>query len=188
VLHGLTSTLQQTASVTGGVGPAERYRLDAQRAENDGDLVGATNALRLALAIDPDREDLRRAHRRLYGQLAASLADTYRKQARYEEEQERWAEAALSWSRVVEGCPEDAHAARCAARALLLAGGDLKRAKNYAHRAVELQPDDPLAHRVLGRIFLKADMRLNARRELEAAAKLDPSDEMVENLLRELKG
>ena len=46
-----------------------------------------------------------------------------------EEQHDRWAEAALSWSRVVEGRPQDANAARRAAHALLKAGGDLKRAK-----------------------------------------------------------
>jgi tetratricopeptide (TPR) repeat protein len=172
--------------LTGG-DPVERYLRAAQESEGAGDLVGATNALRLALAEAPEREDLKAEHRRLHALMMASLASTYEKQARYEEQQGRWANASLSWSRVSEGRPQDAEAAWRAARALVEAGGDLKQAKRLGERAVQLAPEDPVARRVLGRVFLQAGMRLNALRELQTAAKLDPSDEIVKNLLRELK-
>jgi curved DNA-binding protein CbpA len=186
-LRGLTSSLKQAASHTGGVGTVDRYLRDAKQAESGGDLLGATNALRLAAAMEPGREDVQREHGRLKRALAARMADTYRKQAEYEERLGEWKAAGLSWARVCEGCPDDAVAARRAARALLEAEGDLKRAKQFAQRAVELDPDNVFGRRVLGHIFLKAGMKLNARRELEAASKLDPSDEIVKNLLREAK-
>jgi hypothetical protein len=37
------------------------------------------------------------------------------------------------------------------------------------------------------RVLLAAGMRLNARRELEKAVKLDPQNEMIKNLLREAR-
>ncbi|MCZ7687560.1 MAG: hypothetical protein M5U28_56000 [Sandaracinaceae bacterium] len=40
--------------------------------------------------------------------------------------------------------------------------------------------------RALGRVYIAAGLALNARRVLQRAAALDPSDEMVENLLRDL--
>jgi hypothetical protein len=36
-------------------------------------------------------------------------------------------------------------------------------------------------------VYLGAGLKLNARRELEKAAKLDPSDEMIKNLLKEAR-
>ena len=50
-----------------------------------------------------------------------------------------------------------------------------------------LDPDSFDAYKTLGTIFHLAGMALNARRALERAAELDPSDHMVENLLRELR-
>ncbi|HJL20961.1 MAG TPA: tetratricopeptide repeat protein, partial [Polyangiaceae bacterium LLY-WYZ-15_(1-7)] len=65
--------------------------------------------------------------------------------------------------------------------------GDLRVAKDLAQRAVELAPKSLPARILLGRIFIAAGMKANAKRELEEAAKLDPKDEIVKNLLRELK-
>ena len=39
---------------------------------------------------------------------------------------------------------------------------------------------------MLGKVYIAAGLKLNARRVLQAAAKMDPSNEMVENLLRDL--
>ncbi len=186
LLRGLASSLKQVAAVTGGVDRADRHVEDARRAEAEGNLVSAANSLRLALALAPDREDLAADYERLSRMVAASLAETYEKQAQYEEQAGRWAEAAISWSKVCEGRAGDGAAHRRAAVALLEAGGDLSKAKVYAQRAVDLMPEDAKARRALGRVFSAAGMTLNAKRELEKAAKLDPGDEMVKNLLREL--
>lgn len=185
LLRGLARSLRQAASFTGGLDRTQRYLNEATEAEAKGNLVAATNALRLAVTLAPDRRGLVERYESLNRRLAVSLADTYEKQARYEERNRRWPEAALSWSKVCEGKPTDPSAHMWAARALLEAGKDLSRAKVLAERAVELQ-DGAEARAVLGRVFLAAGMELNARRELEIAATLDPGDQMVENLLRQL--
>ena len=188
LLKGLATSLKRAAAVTGGVDRTERHVATAREAEASGDLVGAANSLRLALALAPDREDIKEAYRRIYQRLTVSLADTYVKQAMYEEKMEKWAEAVLSWTKVSEGRPEDADAFRRAAAAVLRTDEpDFRKARDMAQRSVDLLPDSAEARRVLGEVFLRAGMKLNAKRELEAAAKLDPSDEMVKNLLRELK-
>ena len=69
---------------------------------------------------------------------------------------------------------------------MLKAHGDLHRAQRYAQKAVRLVAN--VANRtVLARVYLEAGLRSNAQRELEEAAKLDPGDEMVKNLLREAR-
>ncbi len=173
--------------MTGGVDKAERHHQEALEAEQRGDVVGAVNAMRLATTFAPDRPELQVDLDRLQHQLAAQLAETYEKQARYEEEQGSHLLAARSWMKVAEGRPESFSYPMFAAMALLHANEDLKQAKELAERAVELAPGSAQPRAVLAEVFLRAGMLANARRELQAAAKLDPGAEFVKNLQRELK-
>ena len=186
VLRSLASSLKSSAAHTGGLDPAHRHLLSAQRAEAAGDLAEAARELRLALAVAPERPELAAEHARVSALLAASLSATYEERARYEQRHGKWAAAAISWGKVFEGRPDDARAARLAAEALVEAKGDLHRAKELAQRAAELAPDDVRGLRALARVYQAAGLTLNARRVLERAAALDPKDQMVENLLREL--
>lgn len=186
VLKSLAGSLKDSASHTGGVDQIQRHVLTAKRAEREGDLAEASRALRLALAMAPERADLRAEHARVNGLLASSLATSYEEQALYESRHGKWGAAALSWAKVFEGRPDDARAARLAAEALVEAKGDLHKAKELAQKAAELAPDDVSNLRALGRVYIAAGLALNARRVLQRAAALDPSDEMVENLLRDL--
>ncbi len=186
VLRSLASSLRASASHTGGFDRAQRHVLTARRAERDGDLAAAAAELRLAMTLAPEREDLRAEYARINGELASSLATSYEEQALYEQRHGKWAAAALSWVKVAEGRPDDARAARNAAEALVEAKGDLHKAKELAQRASDLAPDDVENLRALGRVYIAAGLALNARRVLQRAAVLDPDDEMVENLLRDL--
>jgi tetratricopeptide (TPR) repeat protein len=151
-------------------------------------LAKAATALRLALALDPGRPELRSEYTRVHAALQVQLLDIHREQATYEESHHMWAAASISWSKVAEGAPDDPVAPRHAARALLYAGGDLRKARDYATRSLELKPEHVETLVLLAQIYLAAGMENSARNELEAAAKLDPSHEMVKNLLKQLGG
>ena len=84
------------------------------------------------------------------------------------------------------GCA-DPVAARRAAQAMLKASADLHRAQSYAQKAVLLDGKNVENLTVLARVYLAAGLKLNAIRELEKAAQLAPKDEMVNNLLREVR-
>lgn len=159
----------------------------ANRAERAGDLLAAANELQLAMALDPSRDDLQRDYARVRETVSLNLADNYEKQARYEEKTGKWEAAGESWAHVSDARPRDPSAARAAAEAMLKARADLHRAQRYAQKAVRADPNDVASLRVLARVYLEAGLRMNALRELEKAAKLDPTDEMVKNLLREAK-
>lgn len=186
VLRDLTSSLKGSSQLTGGVDPVERHLSHARRAEQAGELAAAAGHLRTAVMMAPDRPELEDAHSRVSGLLAAQLASDYEARARYEQKNGKWAAAALSWAKVVEGRPDDPEAARAAAGALVEAGGDMHKAKELAQKAVDLKPDAVDSLVVLARVYITAGLGLNARRVLERASKLDPGDEMVENLLRDL--
>jgi hypothetical protein len=187
LLRGLASSLRQAARVTAGGDRAERQLQDARVAEQRGDLVAAVNSLRLATSLAPEREDIAHELDRVRHLLAKQLAETYERQARYEEENGEHAAAARSWMKVAEGRPERYVYPMYAAQAFLKANAELKLAKDLAERAAQLAPDVARARAVLAEVFLRAGMKANAKRELDAAAKLDPEADFVKHLRRELK-
>lgn len=186
MVRDLASTLRSTAAHTGGLDRLTRVLADAQHASQQKDLAAAVKHYRLAMALAPDREDIAAVHEQLARELAASLAEKYEQQAKYEEKHQKWGSAAVSWAKVVEGRPDDVRALRSAASALLEAKGDLHQARKLAQRAVELAPDDVSARLTLGRIFHAAGLSLNARRELEVVRQLDPQNLSAASLLKEI--
>ncbi len=185
-IRGLARSLRDAHALTGN----DRVTVNtkrAQEAEAARDLVGASNFYRLALAAAPERTDLQQEYERVSAALAAQLSDSYEKQAQYEERSGRWPEASQAWIKVCDGRPNDPRALRSAAAALLRANGDLHTALKYAKHHVEVAGENAGNLTLLARVYLGAGLKLNARRELEKAAKLDPSDEMIKNLLKEAR-
>ncbi len=187
-LRDLTRSLKQTAGLTGGVDRAEHHIETARMAEAKGDLAAAATALRMAITLDSSRSDVQDQYRRVNSRLRVQLLDIHREQATYEEDNNLWAAASISWAKVAEAAPEDPIAPRRAARALLRAGGDLRKARDFAQRSLDLSPDSLEARLLLARIYIHAGMDNSAAKELDEAAKLDPGHEMVKNLREQLAG
>ena len=119
---------------------AEGLVRDALAERETHNLVGATNALRLANSIVPECKALEGALATVTGEMNKSLAPTLRAQAMYEENLQMWEAAAKTWEKVLLGQPGDARAARGVAQALLEVGGDLKHARRRAEEAVRAAP------------------------------------------------
>jgi curved DNA-binding protein CbpA len=187
-LRDLTRSLKQTAVLTGGVDRAEHHMENARVAEADGDLAAAATALRMAIALDSTSNDLQQEYQRVNANLRVQLVDIHRQQAKYEEENNLWSAASISWAKVAEAAPDDATAPRHAAAALMAAGGDLRKARDFALRSLELAPDSLETRLLLARIYIGAGMDASAAKELDEAAKLDPGHEMVKNLRKQLAG
>ncbi|MGB3051180.1 MAG: DnaJ domain-containing protein [Polyangiales bacterium] len=187
-LRDLTRSLKHTAGLTGGVDRAEHHIEAARMAEAKGDLAAAATALRIAITLDSSRSDVQEQYHRVNSHLRVQLLDIHREQATYEEDNNLWAAASISWAKVAEAAPEDPVAPRHAARALLSAGGDLRKARDYAQMSLDLAPDSLEARLLLARIYIQAGMDASAAKELDEAAKLDPGHEMVKNLRKQLVG
>jgi Flp pilus assembly protein TadD len=114
----------------------------------------------------------------------AILAETYTKQATYEEKNEQWADAARSWGRVCRARPDDASAHEHAASAIIKGGGDLHEASRLAQRACVLDPASAPFRTTLASVYLAAGLSRNARRELETAAQLAPHDDTIQAMLK----
>jgi tetratricopeptide (TPR) repeat protein len=157
-------------------------------AERDSDnLVGATNALRLASSIVPDCDALESALATITNEMNKSLAPTFRAQAMYEENLQMWEAAAKTWEKVLLGQPDDAHAARGVAEALLAAGGDLKRARRRGEEAVKNAPEDAECQRTLGRVYIAAGMTNSAERAFNIADDLESQEDNPRGLLSRVR-
>jgi tetratricopeptide (TPR) repeat protein len=188
VIDGLKQSIRAAAAVTQTANAQiQSLMKKAREAEHAGDVLLAASHLQVALSVEPNNGEIISEYDRVSKVVARNLAANYEKQAVYEEKTGNWKAAARSWSRASDGRPEDANAARRAAEAMLKSSGDLHRAQVYAQRAVSLEGRRVENLTVLARVYLAAGLKLNAARELEKAAQLAPKDEMVNNLLREVR-
>ncbi len=147
------------------------------------DYAGAANSYRLAASLAPDDAAVQAMCAEALQRAMAALAEGYWKQAMYEEGQERWSDAALSFSRVCTGKPGHALAHERVAFATLKAGGNARRAVDFARKAVELDPRKPDYHVTLGRAYAAAGLEKSAGGELDRALDLAPADSRVKALV-----
>lgn len=187
-LKSLQRSLQGAAAVHGAsVKLKERHTEAASEAESRKDWVGAANALRLAMAADPDDETLRERHAAVKVKVDRHLADAYQHQAMYEEDHGNWEAAARSWRRVAAGRPDDHRPLLHASQALLIAKRDLHEARDLAVEAKRLAPKNINPICTLAEIYMQLGLTKSAHAEISAALKLDPKSEIVKNLQRTLK-
>lgn len=146
----------------------------------------AAGSVRLAMAFDPAseiyREEFVTVQRRAHEERAKQLTQS--------------AEAALDFRDYRAGFealeeayyyrPFDAELAIRAARIAWQGIGDLRKAKELASSACELEPERADFHKLLGQIYKAADLTANAKRELETAIRLDPKDKEAKAELRRL--
>jgi curved DNA-binding protein CbpA len=165
---------------------ARKYVADGEAALATADAVSAANAFRVAASLCPDDPAIVALARDAQGRADAILADTYTRQAEYEEKNGQWSDAARSWSRVCRTRTNDAHAHERAANALAKSDGDLHEASRLAQRACSIEPASALHRVTLASVYLAAGLTLNARRELETAAQLAPHDGTIPEMLKRL--
>lgn len=166
---------------------ADRQQVDAfvkraREAAAVGDVVTASNALRIATSLAPLNEELQREAGEMAKRAAVELAATYAHQAEADAANNRWGEAALAFAKACEGRPGDAMLHDRAAFATLRAGGQPRRAVDFARRAVELAPNVPDHHLTLARAYFAAGLRMSGEGEIVRAVQLAPNDARIRDL------
>jgi hypothetical protein len=165
---------------------ATRYIQAAEDALAKNDLVAAATALNIATKFAPDDVGLAMRAQELRNNADSVLAESYLKQAQYEERQGHWLEAGRSWQKLAK-IQNDAVSHERAAHALLHSpDGDLHEAAEHAKQAITLQPSAIANHVTLVEIYLKAGLSASARRAAEAANALDPTHPPLQALLKRL--
>jgi curved DNA-binding protein CbpA len=177
----------EAAKVEAMRGRIAAYRKTAEEAVVTNDFAKAANAYRIAAHLAPDDAALQERAAEVQKLAAAALAAGYLKQGAYEENEGRWADASLSYSRAVEGRPDDAFAHERAAFAMIKAGSNPRRAVELSRRAVELQPQSPDTHVTLARAYLHAGFGVSALAELDRALAAGPLDAQHKQIVAELR-
>ncbi len=164
-----------------------KYLAMAAESERKNDVVGMAHAYKVVLTLVGDDAALRQQVEAAIQAAEVTLAETYQRQAIYEERSESWADAARSWTRVAKARPHDSRAHERAANSIMRSGGDLHDAAELALRAIAMEPSNPGYKVTLANVYLAAGLTRNARRELEAAAQLSPGDGTIAALLKRVQ-
>jgi curved DNA-binding protein CbpA len=147
----------------------------------------AAGAVRLAIAFDPDnsayREEFPNVQRRAHEERAKQLV----RHGETALEMRDYAVALDDFEEALHYRPADAELAYRAAKLSLQVGAELKRTKEFAAQAVEVEPANAVYRRLLADVYAAAGLRANAKREYEAALRLDPNDAEAKSALRALR-
>ncbi|MFS8065861.1 MAG: tetratricopeptide repeat protein, partial [Byssovorax sp.] len=149
--------------------------------------AAAANAYRIAASLAPDDLAVQTTCAEAMRLADAALADGYWRQALYEEGQDRWAEAALSYSKVCNGRPTSAKAHERVAVATLKSSANIRRAVDFARRAVELEPKSPQFRLTLASAYMAAGLERSALGEIERALELAPGDPKIKDLAQQVR-
>jgi curved DNA-binding protein CbpA len=146
----------------------------------------AAGSVRLAIAFDPQNEAYRERFVDVQRRAHDERAKVAQKQGESALEMRDYEAALRCFEEAVDYRPLDSELAHRAAKIAWQALGDLKKAKELASQAVGLAPDNGDYRRTLGLVYKAAGLPANARRELEAALRIDPRDKEAKDGLRGL--
>jgi curved DNA-binding protein CbpA len=145
--------------------------------------VSAVNALRIALSLAPDDDEIRALYEEADQKAAEKLADSYESRARYEEKSGDHDAAAQSWERVASARKEDDKPLRRAAECYA-STSQPKRGIAPGRAAVQLAPS--VRNRtVLAKVYEVCGMIASAMAEANRALEQKPDDaELIAMLAR----
>ena len=164
----------------------KKYVKIGQDAESRNDLTAAAAAYRVALTFLREDDPTYAHAKEIIAKSETSLGETYLRQAQHEERANRWEDAVRSYGRAVRLRPNDHFALERFANALVQSKGDLHEAAQHAQKAVQLSPTVGDYRCTLVNVYIAANLNLNAKREIEAAAALFPENPNVQALLKRL--
>jgi curved DNA-binding protein CbpA len=152
----------------------------------EGRWLEAAGSVRLAVAFDPANEAMKESFADVQRKAHEERAKQLMSEAEGAMQMKQYKDALPLYEEALFFRPHDAELSHKTARLAWLVGEDLKKAKEYAATAVELEPENGGYHRTLGQVYKAAGLVANARRELEAALRIDPKDAEAKDELRGL--
>jgi len=146
----------------------------------------AAGAVRLAIAFDIENAAFRERFAEVQRKAHEERAKALQKQGEAALELRDFPQALRLLEEAVHYRPADAELAIRAAKIAWQGLGELRKAKELAAHAVELAPENGVYRRTLGLVYRDAGLAANAKRELEAALRFDPTDGEAKAALRGL--
>lgn len=150
-----------------------------------GQFLAATASLKLAVAYNPDDQEYKLRYEEAIEKSREVTAESYFKRAIMEESVGRYDAAALNYIKAAES--HDKPVYLCRAAEACLWSNELIKAKEYATKAVQTEPNTVENRIALAKAFKAAKMGKNAKRELQEALKLDPNNSEAKKLLKEVR-
>jgi tetratricopeptide (TPR) repeat protein len=147
--------------------------------------VAALNNFELALEITPDDRELLAAVEKARSEATIALSSTYERQGAFEEELGQHVRAAQSFMKALDVQSTNHMLLERAARNLLLGAGNLKKARELASKAVELEPTNVDYRLTLGEILQKVGASAEAGLQFDEVRRVDPRNERLARLLDE---
>lgn len=197
-VSGLAESAQAARRARAALHPARLRELSLRKAKaksffesgmtalKAGRWIEASASVRLAIAFDPGNQAYRESFGAVQRKASEERGALLLRQAERALEVRDHREALRLLEEALHHRPHDPQANFEAARLVLLLGEDPKRAKEYAARACEIVPENAAYRRLLGQVYRSAGLVANARRELEAALRIDPKDASIKAELRAL--
>ncbi len=150
--------------------------------------IEAAGAVRLAIAFDPWNAAYKERFANVQRKAHEVLAERFLKEAENALELRDYKAASGAYEEALHYRSHDPALLYRAAQVAWRVGSDLHQAKEWAQAAVDIEPENAAYHRLLGQIFKAAGLGANARREFEAALRLDPDDEEARRELAAFAG
>ncbi len=150
--------------------------------------VDAAGSVRLAIAFDPWNEAFKDRFVDVQRKAHEVLSERHLKEAENAVDVRDFAAATKAYEEAIHYRAHDPRLLFQAAELLVATDGDLHRAKEWAQSAVEIEPENADYHRLLGQVFRAAGLDANARREIETALELDPTNALAKSELKALGG
>ncbi len=146
----------------------------------------AASCIRLAIAFDPWTDDYKEAFGEVLANLAQMRAEKLIEQAMDTSDDRSQKEALNLLEEAIMYRPSDPEIQHRAAE-ISMAGDDLERAREYAERAVELEPEGAVYLLTLSKVLRRLGLREKASSVAQTARKLDPSNPKIQEELRRLR-
>ncbi len=150
-----------------------------------GQFLAATASLKLAVAYNPDDKEYKLRYEEAIEKSREVTADSYFKRAVMEESVGRYDAAAVNFIKAADS--HDKPVYLCRAAEACLWSNELIKAKEYATKAVQSEPNSVENRIALAKVFKAAKMGKNAKRELQEALKLEPGNSEAKELLKEVR-
>jgi tetratricopeptide (TPR) repeat protein len=164
---------------------ARQHFDEGQQRAQAGQWVSAAASFRLAVAFAPGDRLYQSKLAEAEQQVAAVQAANYFKRGQFEEKAGRHDAAARCYERS-EKLQTGATVAIKASQTNLHIR-QLKKAMDYARKAVDLEPGNPQVHVALAMVFRENRHFDRALQALEIALRIEPSNVAVQRLLKEVK-
>ncbi len=154
----------------------------------DKNYKSASVNFRLAIAYDPYNEQYKENFAEAQRIVKQEELERLMRKASFEEEVGRFTDALKLMEQAVQITSDNPEPYHKLARLLLNRDKNLRQAKNYCLRAIDINSQNPEYYLTLGSIYEAAGLFRNAAREFEKVLRLDKGNSEAQERLKGLKG